>query len=142
MPYSSSLKNLGLVIDNRFLWHAQASFVHRKVDFVLSRAPLATWMRLVQFLKFPLLLCCYVIHSQSSAEVTQMLNVAFNSCASYVYRIPSTKAYREHFFDLRKTMLMYIILTTQSLSYLFIKLMPARSSHTMNLVLPPCNTTH
>jgi hypothetical protein len=37
IPYSSSLMLLGLIIDNQFLWHAQASSVRRKVGFVLSK---------------------------------------------------------------------------------------------------------
>jgi hypothetical protein len=84
IPYSSSLKNLGLIIDNRLSWHAQASSVRRKVGFVLSRlwyfadvTPLTTRMRLVQSLVVPLLMYCDMIYSQYTAEVTR-----------YVYDIP------------------------------------------------------
>jgi Reverse transcriptase (RNA-dependent DNA polymerase) len=160
IPYSSSLKNLGLIIDNRFSWHAQASSVRRSVGFVLSRlwhfsdvTPLATRRRLVQSLIVPLLLYCDVIYSQTSAEVTRLLNVAFNSYARYVYKIPRYQSVSSFsrgilgvslntFYDLRKTMLMHRILTTQSPSYLFERLEPARSPRTMNLIIPSFNTTH
>jgi hypothetical protein len=60
IPYSSSLKNLGLVIDNRFSWQTQASSVCGKVGFVMSRTSLATRMKLVQSLMVPLAYCCIV----------------------------------------------------------------------------------
>jgi hypothetical protein len=136
------------------------SSFRRKVGFVLSRlwhfadvTPLATRMRLVQSLVVPLLMYCDVMYSQSSAEVARMLNVAFNSCARYVYKIPRYQSISSFsrrilgvplnaFFDLRKTMLMYRLLTTLSPSYLFDRLRPARSSRTMNLIIPLCNTTN
>jgi hypothetical protein len=38
VPYSASLKNLGLTMDKRFSWHDQVNCVRRNVGFVLSLA--------------------------------------------------------------------------------------------------------
>jgi hypothetical protein len=118
IPYSSSLKNLGLIIDNRLSWHAQASSLRSKVGFVLSRlryfadvTPLETRMRLVQSLVVLLLMYWDVIYSQSSVEVVRMLNVAFNSCARYVYEIPRYCRRRNWYL---RYLLFWILKITQS----------------------------
>jgi hypothetical protein len=36
VPYGTSVKNLGLTMDNRFSWRGQANCVRRNVGFVLS----------------------------------------------------------------------------------------------------------
>jgi hypothetical protein len=37
VPYSASVKNLGLTMDNRFSWRDQVNCVRRNVGFILSR---------------------------------------------------------------------------------------------------------
>jgi hypothetical protein len=37
VPYSASVKNLGLTMDNRFSWRNQVNCVRRNVGFVLRR---------------------------------------------------------------------------------------------------------
>jgi hypothetical protein len=37
VPYSASVKNVGLTMDNRFSWRDQVNYVRRNVGFVLSR---------------------------------------------------------------------------------------------------------
>jgi hypothetical protein len=75
--------------------------------------PILTRKRLVQSLIVPLFLYCDVVYSHLSVEVNSMLNVAFNSCARYMYGIPrggsiSVFSWRilrvplNMYFDLRK----------------------------------------
>jgi hypothetical protein len=37
VPYSASVKNVGLTMDNRFSWRDQVNYFRRNVGFVLSR---------------------------------------------------------------------------------------------------------
>jgi hypothetical protein len=89
------VKNLGLTIDNRFSLRDQVSCVRRYVGFVLSRlwqfadvTPVMTRKKLVQSLVISHILYCDVIYSHASVEVNRRINVAFNSCARYIFGDP------------------------------------------------------
>jgi Reverse transcriptase (RNA-dependent DNA polymerase)/Endonuclease-reverse transcriptase len=160
VPYSKSVKNLGIVMDERFSWHDQARVVRRNVGFVLSRlwhfadvTPTLTRRRLVQSLIVPLFLYCDVVYSQSSVGVNSVLNTAFNSCARYVYGVQrgrSISAFSRQilgvplnvYFDFRKAAMVYRLLSTHIPDYLFDRLQPARSARTLNLIKPFFRTTH
>jgi hypothetical protein len=95
VPYSPSVKNLGLTMDNRFSWLDQVNCVRRNVGFVLSRhwqfadvtPPVMTRKKLVQSLLIPHVLYCDVIYSRASVEVNRRLNVAINSCVRYIFGV-------------------------------------------------------
>jgi hypothetical protein len=160
IPYSRNVKNLGIIMDERFSWCDQAKIVRRNVGFVLSRlwhfagvTPILTRKKLVQSLIVPLFLYCDVVYSQSSVGVNSMLNVAFNSCARYIYGIPrgaSISAFSRRilgvplnvYFDLRKTSMIYRLLSTGVPDYLSDRLRPARSTRTLNLIMPLYRTSH
>jgi hypothetical protein len=88
------VKNLGLTMDNQFLWRDQVNCVRKNVGFVLSRlwqfadvTPVMTRKKLVQSLLIPHFLYCDVIYSRASVEINTRHNVPFNSCARYIFGV-------------------------------------------------------
>jgi hypothetical protein len=82
-----------------------------------------------------------------------MLDVAFNSCARYIYGIPrsgSKLAFSRQilgvplnvYFDPRKATLIYKLLSTRVPDYLSDRLQPARSTRTLNLIMPLYRNSH
>jgi hypothetical protein len=83
-------------------------------------------------------------------EVNKRLNVAFNSCAKYIYGVPRFRSissysaqilgvplntYFEHIF--RRCSMMYRLITTRCPGYLSDRLRMT----TMNIIVPPFNKT-
>jgi hypothetical protein len=134
--------------------------VRRNFGFLLSRlwqfadvTPVMTQKRLVQSLVIPHFLYCDVIYSRASVDVNRRLNVAFNSCARYIFgvsRFQSISSYSAQilrvplntYFDFRRCSMMYRLITTRCPGYLSDRLRMARSTRTMNIIGPPFNTTH
>jgi hypothetical protein len=109
--------------------------------------------RLVQSWIVPYFLYCDVIQSHAFAGVNRQLIVAFNSCARYIYGVSRFESISSHscrilgvslndYFDLRINMMTYRLLQKYSPSYLFDRFQRARSTRTMNLIVPRYNTTH
>jgi Reverse transcriptase (RNA-dependent DNA polymerase) len=83
--YSQTVKNLGIVMDERLTWLPQVALVRKGVNFALSRLwrfarviPQETKKMLMKTLVIPKLLYGDIIFSQTSEEVTRM-NIAFNA---------------------------------------------------------------
>jgi Reverse transcriptase (RNA-dependent DNA polymerase) len=93
--YSQTVKNLGIIMDERLTWLPQVALVHKGVNFALSRLwhfenilPLETKRCLIKTLVIPKLLFGDIIFTQTSEEVTRRFNVTFNACARFVYKVP------------------------------------------------------
>jgi hypothetical protein len=160
IAYSACVKNLGVFMDDRLTWRNHVDHVRKNVNFVLSRlwhfadvTPVETRRRLVQSLAIPLFLYCDVVFSQSSADVNRRLNITYNSCARYIYGISRYQSISEYsrriigvsydtLMDLRKCMMIYRVLNGQAPGYLCDRVRRARSTRTMNLIIPNYNTTH
>jgi hypothetical protein len=74
----------------------------RRVYFALSRlwstasyTPMGTWRKLALSFIVPPFLYCDVVYSKTSAGLRHKLQVAFNSCARYVYGVSR----RDHIYD-------------------------------------------
>jgi hypothetical protein len=100
-----------------------------------------------------LILYCDVVFSRSSADVNRRLNIAYNSYARYIYGISRYQSISEYsqriigvsydtFMDLRKCMMIYRVLNGQVPGYLCDRVRRARSTRTMNLLVPNYKTTH
>jgi hypothetical protein len=79
VSYSSSVKNLGLTMDNRFSWRDQVDCVRRNVGFVWGRLwhfADVTGKKLVQTLVIPNFLYCDVIYLRASVEAYRKPYVA------------------------------------------------------------------
>jgi hypothetical protein len=116
--------------------------------------PILKRRRLVHSLIVPLFLYFDVFYSKSSVGVNSMLNVAFNSCARHIYdgipRGSIVSAFSRQilrvplntYFDLCKATMIYKLLPTRVLDYLSGRLQPARSTRTLNLIMPLYRTSH
>jgi hypothetical protein len=82
-----------------------------------------------------------------------MVNVAFNSCARYIYGIPrggSISAFSRQilevplnvYFDLRKASMINKLLSTRVPDHLSDRLQPAQSTRSLNLIMPLYRTSH
>jgi hypothetical protein len=102
IPYSTKLKNLGIIMNSSLTWDDQISTVVSGVHGALSRlwctadvTPPETRRRLVVALLLPKFQYCDVIYSQSSQGNKNRLNRLYNSCARYVYNIKATERISE-----------------------------------------------
>jgi Reverse transcriptase (RNA-dependent DNA polymerase) len=154
IPYSSKLKNLGIIMNSSLTWDDQISSVLQKVYFTLSRlwcsssfTPTETRRRLVVALIVPIFLYCDVIYSQSSLGNRRRLNLAYNACARYVYGVPRFERISAHaknvmgvtldeYHTFRMCSFIFTLVTEGRPAYLVDKLQIARSSRTLNLIPP------
>jgi hypothetical protein len=94
----------------------------QKAMFIFTSISVLPILKLVQSLIVPLFLYCDEVYSQSSVGVNSMLNVAFNSCARYIYGIPrgaSISAFSRRilgvplnvYFNLRKASMIWLLCT-------------------------------
>ena len=103
IPYSTKVKNLGVLMNCKLTWDDQISSVVSGVNGALSRlwcsaefTPIETRRRLVLALLLPKFLYCDVLYSQSSEGNKNRLNRLYNSCARYVYNIRPTASISEY----------------------------------------------
>jgi hypothetical protein len=82
-----------MIVDNSLSFWDQANDIRRQVNFDISKLwhnagvpPVLTRKQLVLSLIVPYFLYCNVIYFHVSA-VNRQLNVAFNSCARYMYGV-------------------------------------------------------
>jgi hypothetical protein len=89
VPYSKSVKNLGLMPNNAFSWENHVALICRRVYLALRRLwstvsyiPVGTRRKLALSLVVPLFLYCDVSYFKTSAGLRYKLQVPFNSCAT------------------------------------------------------------
>jgi Reverse transcriptase (RNA-dependent DNA polymerase) len=94
IPYSTKVKNLGVIMNCNLTWEDQISTVVSSVNGALSRlwctadfTPTETRRKLAVALLLPKFQYCDVLYSQSSEGNKTRLNKLYNSCARYVYNI-------------------------------------------------------
>jgi Reverse transcriptase (RNA-dependent DNA polymerase) len=103
IPYSTKVKNLGVLMNCKLTWYDQISSVVSGVYGALIRlwcsanfTPVETRRRLVLALLLPKFQYCDVLYSQSTVGNKNRLNRLYNSCARYVYNIRRTESISEH----------------------------------------------
>jgi hypothetical protein len=96
---AKALRTLGLVLNNAFSWENQVNLICRRVNFALRRlwstasyTPVRTRRKLALSL---------VVYSTTSAGLRHKLQMAFNSCARYVYGVSR----RDHISDYANSLL-------------------------------------
>jgi len=154
IPFSSKVTNLGLIFHNDFSWTSHVNQITRRVYGALSRLwttadliPVETRRRLIKSLVVPLFLHCDVIFSKSQSGLQNRLNLAFNSCARYVYNIRSSESISNaasrilglpfgKYLSFRICCQMHRIISTQCPRYLYDKLRFGHSSRLHVLHLP------
>jgi Reverse transcriptase (RNA-dependent DNA polymerase) len=94
IPYSTKVKNLGVIMNCNLTWKDQISNIVSGVNGALSRLwctadfiPTETRRKLAVALLLPKFQYCDVIFSQSSEGNKDRLNKCYNSCARFVYSI-------------------------------------------------------
>jgi Reverse transcriptase (RNA-dependent DNA polymerase) len=92
IPYSSKVKNLGVIMNSELTWGDQIATVVKGVYYTLNRlwltadtTPTETRRRLVVALILPKFLNADIIYSQSSKGNRNRLNKAYKACSRYVY---------------------------------------------------------
>jgi Reverse transcriptase (RNA-dependent DNA polymerase) len=154
IPYSTKVKNLGVIMNCKLSWEDQISSVVSGVNGALSRLwctanfiPTETRRKLAVALLLPKFQYCDVLYSQSSEGNKDRLKKCYNSCARYVYSIRSSESIsgpatnitgrtlgQLHAF--RICSFFYKIITQREPGYLWEKLRFGRSQRT-GVLIPP-----
>jgi hypothetical protein len=86
------VKSLGLIIDNKLNWSAHVNNLCGKIYGILSKLWYTSKFltsnikrHIIRTVVGPLLTYCSSIYSECSKKAKKKLNVAFNSCARYIY---------------------------------------------------------
>jgi Reverse transcriptase (RNA-dependent DNA polymerase) len=94
IPYSTKVKNLGVIMNSNLTWNDQISSVVSGVNGALSRlwctayfTPVETRRKLVVTLLLPKFQYCDILYSQSSEGNKDRLNKCYNSCALCALRL-------------------------------------------------------
>jgi hypothetical protein len=154
IPYSTKVKNLGVIMNCNLTWNEQASTVVSSVNFALSRlwctanfTPTETRRKLVVALLLPKFQYCDILFSHASAEIRSRLNVVYNNCARYIYEVPTTESISDYAKMITEKSLdqlhayricsnIYKILAQREPGYLYDKFRIGRSERT-GVLIPP-----
>jgi hypothetical protein len=103
VPYCDKVKNLGLIMNSEFTWKDQVKALIQKIYATLRRLwtfanflPTPICKKLVVALIVPLLLNNDVIFSKAAIGLTNRLKIALNSCARFIYNVPTRDPISEH----------------------------------------------
>jgi retron-type reverse transcriptase len=154
IPYSSKVKNLGVIMNCKLTWEDQISTVVSGVNGALSRLwstadfiPVETRRKLVVALLLPKFHYCDILYSQSSEGNKNRLKRLYNSCARYVYNMRHTESISgpaqnitgktfEQMSRYRICSFFYKIIAQQHPGYLWDKLRFGHSQRT-RIIIPP-----
>jgi hypothetical protein len=154
IPYSTKVKNLGVIMDCNLTWKDQISTVVSSVYGALSRlwctadmTPVETRRKLAIALLLPKFQYCDVLFSQSSEGNRDRLNKCYNSCARYVYGIRASESISgparnltgrtlNQLLAYRTCSLFHRLLSQRFPGYLYDKLRFGRSQRT-GILIPP-----
>jgi Reverse transcriptase (RNA-dependent DNA polymerase) len=155
IPYSTKVKNLGVIMNCNLTWDDQISTVVSGVNGALSRLwctadfiPTETRRKLAVALLLPKFQYCDILYSQSSEGNKETLSKLYNSCARFVYSINNpresmsvhaqnmTGRTLDQLHRYRICSFYYKIISQRSPGYLYDKLRFARSQRT-GILIPP-----
>jgi Reverse transcriptase (RNA-dependent DNA polymerase) len=154
IPYSTKVKNLGVIMNCNLTWKDQISTVVSGVNGALSRlwctadfTPIETRRKLAVALLLPKFQYCDILYSQSSEGNKARLKKCYNSCARYVYRIRTSDSISQHAKNItgrtlgqlhryRICSFFHKIISQREPAYLFDKIRFGRSQRT-NVIIPP-----
>lgn len=154
IKYVSKAKNLGVFFSNNFSWSDHIDYIVGRVYASLrslwaSAKYLSTEIRkrLIVALIMPIISYCNPLFSAMDAGSLQKLQVAFNSCTRFVYRLrryDHVSALSNRilgmslcdYFKLHKCIFMFKIILFRSPSYLYENLQFLRSNRSYNLLVP------
>lgn len=102
VPYSSKVKNLGVIFDNKFTWEFNISQICRRVYYSLHSlrrlsnfTPSYLKRRLAHALVLPHLFYCSSIFTSSiTSSLSKKLQIAYNACVRYVHNLKPRQSVR------------------------------------------------
>lgn len=154
IPFSTSVNNLGIIMNNRLTWDDHVRHVSNKVYLTLrslnkvnSFLPTSLRKKLVKSLIVPHFLYGCEIYSRSSSLCAQKLNVCFNSCIRYIFflgRLDRVSTHRtallgfelDTLFDIRSLILFFKILKFKCPPYLYKSILFGTSARTCQIRIP------
>lgn len=154
VPYSSKVKNLGIMMDNTLKWHSHVNLISSKVHFILRRlwrfsylTPLDIKIKLVKSLILPLLTYGDVVLGALDSTESSKLNVLFNTCTRYVFcirRFDHISPYTTkvlgctflQYLKYRQCLFMFRVLKDLKPDYLHRDIVIGSSVRTKNIIIP------
>lgn len=159
ITFCDKIRSLGLIIDTKLNWSAHVNNLCGKIYGILSKLwNTAKYItkdvkrHIIRTLVGPLLTYCSSIYSQCSKNSLKQLNVAFNSCARYIFLKrrgdPISHLSQQifgvslnRFLELSTLTVMFGLIKKKAPIYLYDKLQFSKSQRTFNLNLPrSCKT--
>jgi Reverse transcriptase (RNA-dependent DNA polymerase) len=154
IPYSTKIKNLGVIMNCNLTWNDQISSIVSCVNGALSRlwctayfTPVETRRKLAVALLLPKFQYCDILFTQSSEGNKDRLNKCYNSCARYVYNIKYTESISgpaknitgktlDQLHEFRICSFLYKLIRQREPGYLYDKLRFGLSQRT-GVLIPP-----
>lgn len=137
IPFYSKVKNLGLIINNKFQWMDQAEAIHSKVFAGLRSlwpfskfTPMKTREMLARSLLMPHFEYCSIVFTYGlDHNAKRLLNSAFNATVRYVYGLKRSDSVESHavrfvgfplegYFKYRAMLFIYKLISCKSPKYL------------------------
>ena len=158
IAYTSSVRNLGLIIDQSLSWEAHIDVLCTRVYVILRSFWQLTGFAGVKFRHklfmayiLPHLMYCDVVLYGMFEKVMDKLRYLFNSCVRYVYSlrkfdhismVSSTLLGCDinKFFEYRTCLFIHKLILNKSPSYLYNKIHISKSEGTKHIILPVNNS--
>lgn len=159
IPFVENLKILGIIFDSKLSWNKHIENLCRGIYGTLSKLWFSTRyfstdmrMKLVTSLIIPRIIYCAPLISEMSHEAFSRLQVAFNSCARYIFRrkrwehissysVKILNCSLKEYFKFLSCLFMHKIIYTGTPSYLANKIILTRSTRTTVIYYPIHRTT-
>ena len=94
VPFSSKVKNLGIIIDDGLSWSPQVSSICQRVYYTLNSlykfralTPKSTRIKLVNSLVLPIIDYCLIVCCNMDKSCVSRLQLAMNNAVRYIYNI-------------------------------------------------------
>lgn len=164
LEYSTTVKNLGLIMDNTLNWDSHINSIIKKVFYALSSIrqfkytfPNHIKFNLVKSLIIPIFDYCDVVYNSLNVAQKHKLDKALNSCIRFAFNLTYYEHITPHYIknnilklssrrDLHSVCLVHKILIKQTPKYLYRSFIPLNQIHThnsrhSNLINIPFHTT-
>lgn len=153
-PYVDKIKNLGIIFDKHLAWDSDVNRISSNSYAVLRPLwkfsdclPKNIRHNLVMSLILPHFTYCCVVRSKLPIYNERKLEKVFNSCIRFIYglrKFDRLTPYRNNilgyslnkYINIQILIFLYKIITTQLPDYLYSEIVFAKSTRTLNLIVP------